>query len=409
MKELATTIQEPSKNYSFMTVVLFWSGLVIMSSLYITIPLISTFADIFKVTQAQAAWTSSSFSFCFAIGCLFYGPLSDQFGRKTIILSGLSILAVISLVMGLITNLSWLIVFRGLQGAAAATFSPVALTYVVEVFPPQKRMMTIGFITTGFLMAGITGQIFSSYIAQHYGWNLVCYLLGIIYMVTVFLILWFIPKSPVTHVDTNIIAIFRQMGTTLTQKSLLCSYAIALMILLSFVGMYTALNSYLSSPLFGFTPQQILYVRSMGIIGMLVSPYSGQLVEKHGSFSVLRFGIVLSIIGLLMLGISPDLLLIVVSTILFITGIAIFAPTLIVIIGRLGGSARGAAVSTYTFILFAGASIGPIFALNILKSSSYFFTYLALALCLCFGLLVSFFIRMDDELKKYPNNSHEDV
>ncbi|MCC5468477.1 MFS transporter [Pelosinus sp. Bkl1] len=79
-----------------MTFVLYWSGLVIMSSLYITIPLISTFTDIFKVTPTQAAWTSSSFSFCFAIGCLFYGPLSDRFGRKTVILSGLSIIDVVS-------------------------------------------------------------------------------------------------------------------------------------------------------------------------------------------------------------------------------------------------------------------------------------------------------------------------
>ena len=383
-----------------MTFVLCWSGLVIMSSLYITIPLISTFTDIFKVTPTQAAWTSSSFSFCFAIGCLFYGPLSDRFGRKTVILLGLSILAVISLLMGLITDLSWLILFRGLQGAAAATFSPVALAYVVEVFPPQRRVMTIGFINTGFLMAGIIGQIFSSYISQHYGWNLICYLLGIIYVVTAFLILWFIPKSPVTHANTSIIAIFRQMGTILTRKSLICAYAIALPILLSFVGMYTALNNYLSSPVFGFTAQQILYVRSMGIIGMLLSPYAGQLVEKHGLFSVLRTGMVLSIFGLLLLGISTSLVSIVVSSILFIAGLAIFAPTVIAIIGRLGGSARGAAVSAYTFILFAGASIGPIFALNILKTGGYFLTFLALALCLCFGLLASFFIRMDDEIKE---------
>ncbi len=400
MKELANPIKEPSKNYFLMTGVLFWAGLVIMSSLYITIPLIITFTDIFKVTPTQAAWTSSSFSFCFAIGCLFYGPLSDRFGRKTVILSGLSILAVISLLMGLITNLSWLILFRALQGAAAATFSPVALAYAVEVFPPQKRVMTIGFISTGFLMAGITGQIFSSYISQHYGWNLVCYLLGIIYVVTAFLILWFIPKSPVTHANTSTTAIFRQMGTILTQKSLLYSYAIALTLLLSFVGMYTALNNYLSSPLFGFTAQQILYVRSMGIIGMLLSPYAGQLVEKYGVLPVLRSGLLIAIIGLLLLGISANSLLIVVSSILFVAGIAIAVPTLIALIGRLGGSARGAAVSAYTFILFAGASIGPILALNVLKSGSYFFTFLALALCLCFGLLASFFIRMNNEPKQ---------
>lgn len=311
-------------------------------------------------------------------------------------MAGLFILSLISLLIGLITDLSWLILFRGLQGAAAATFSPVALAYVVEVFPPQKRVMTIGCINTGFLMAGIIGQIFSSYISQQYGWNLIFYLLGVVYAVTAFLILWFIPQSSVTPANTSIIAVIRQMGTILTRKSLLCSYAIALTTLLSFVGMYTALNNCLSSPLFGFTAQQIFYVRSMGIIGMLLSPFSGLLAERHGLFSVLRAGIALSIIGLLLLAISDNLQLTVISSILFVAGLAIFAPTLIAIIGRLGGNARGAAVSLYTFILFAGASIGPVLTINILETSGYFLTFLSLALCLCFGLLASLFIRMDE-------------
>lgn len=171
MQDRHRLLKEPSLNYSLMTVVLLWSGLVIMSSLYITIPLLSTFTAAFQATAAEVVWTSSAFSFCFAIGCFFYGPLSDRFGRKTIILAGISILAFLSLLMGFITDLSRLILFRGLQGAAAATFSPVALAYIVEVFPPHKRVMTIGFINTGFLIAGISGQLFSSYISQHYGWQ----------------------------------------------------------------------------------------------------------------------------------------------------------------------------------------------------------------------------------------------
>lgn len=175
-----------------------------MSSLYITIPLLSTFTATFQAPAAEVVWTSSAFSFCFATGCFFYGPLSDRFGRKTIILAGVSILAFISLLMGFITDLSWLILFRGLQGAAAATFSPVALAYIVEVFPPHKRVMTIGFINTGFLMAGIIGQLFSSYISQHYGWNLIFYLLGAIYVATAFLIWRCIPHNPVSSNNVRI-------------------------------------------------------------------------------------------------------------------------------------------------------------------------------------------------------------
>lgn len=394
MYEPASPPQEPSPNYSLMTFVLSWSGMAIMSSLYVTIPLLSTFAGIFKVAPTQAAWTSSAFSICFALGCLFYGPLSDRFGRKTVILSGLAALAVISLLTGLIADLSWLIICRGLQGAAAATFSPVALAYAVDVFPAAKRVMTIGFINTGFLLAGIVGQLLSSYVSQHYGWNLIFYLLGIIYGATVWLLWRFLPRSSVPPADAGILAIFRQLGTVLTQKPLLCCYAIASTVLLSFVGMYTALSNYLSSPAFAFTAEQIFAVRSMGIVGMLLSPYAGRLVAKHGLFAVLRTGMAISVSGLLLLGISSTLISLVAASVIFVAGLAIFPPALIAIIGRLGGTARGAAVSAYTFILFAGASIGPAFALTVLATGGFPLTCLALALCLCCGLAASFFIRI---------------
>ncbi|WP_335633123.1 MFS transporter [Brevibacillus formosus] len=50
--------------------------------MYLTIPLIAVFEDVFKVSSSQAAWSSSAFSFAFAGGGLLFGVLSDRFGRK---------------------------------------------------------------------------------------------------------------------------------------------------------------------------------------------------------------------------------------------------------------------------------------------------------------------------------------
>ena len=139
------------RNYSVMTLILYWSGIAVMSSLYVTIPLLSIFADTYGISLTQAAATGSVFSLGFAIGCLIYGVLSDKYGRKKIILIGLMALTFISFLLGTVDHFSWIVVLRGLQGAAAATFSPVALAYAVEMFPADKRVTAIGFISTGFL------------------------------------------------------------------------------------------------------------------------------------------------------------------------------------------------------------------------------------------------------------------
>ncbi|XOK61532.1 MFS transporter [Paenibacillus elgii] len=385
----------PKRNYSLMTAVLCWSGMAVMSSLYVTIPLISLFADLFGITPTQAAAAGSVFSLGFAIGCLIYGALSDKYGRKKVIVIGLMALTLISLLLGAIDSFFWLLVLRGLQGAAAATFSPVALAYAVEMFPAEKRVTTIGFISTGFLVAGIVGQVVSGLISQQYGWNAVFYVLAGAYAVTAFLVIRFLPKGEIQQAHANIWEPLKQIGSVFSQKNLLLSYAIALVLLMSFVSMYTVLGSYLSGPDFGLTKQEILYVRSIGVIGMLLSPLSGRLAKRFGVRAVLRGGLLLAMAGLASLGLMSSLPLLIMLSLVFVAGIALSVPALVSLVGQLGGKSRGIAVSVYTFILFAGTSLGPILSIRFMETGSYVLTFVLLALILGIGLLAALLIHRE--------------
>lgn len=400
MSELANTEKAIKKErFTLITGILFWCGLVIVSSLYLTIPLVSIFADTFEVTTAKAAWTGSIFSLFYAVGFLIFGPLSDRYGRKKIILSGLITLTIISPILGFLDSLPLLIVFRGLQGIAAATFAPSALAYIGEVFPPKKRATAIGFVTTGFLMAGIVGQVFSSFMSQYLGWNSVFYYIGGIYFITIILVTLFIPKGNIQNKDIRVLSIVQQIGTVLTNRSIIFCYIIAVTLLLSFVGMYTALGNYLSVE-FNLGNTEILYIRSLGIIGMLFAPLTGKFIEKFGIKNVLRGGILFAIIGLALLGISSNLPILIIMSVVFVAGISITVPTLILLVGKLGGRDQGIAVTLYTFILFIGATIGPIIAVNLLKTGSYLLTFELLAVFLGIGLLMSLAIKSEKELLK---------
>lgn len=385
------------RSYSLITAILFWCGLVVVSSLYITIPLVSVFAGAFKVSTSQAAWTGSAFSFCYAVGFLFFGPLSDRYGRKQIILFGLIVLTIVSPLVGLFANLSWVIALRTIQGIAAATFAPAALSYVVEYFPAEKRITTTGFVSTGFLMSGIVGQVFSSLISENFGWIYVFYILGVVYLITAILVTFFIPKSNVPQIKGSMLDSFKQMGKVITQKSLLLCYIITLTLLLSFVGMYTTLGSYLSGT-FALNSQGILYVRCVGILGMLVSPFSGRLVTKLGIHTVIRVGLSLAVLGLAILGVSSNLFFLIVMSVVFVAGVSITISTLISLVGQLGGIARGSAISLFSFILFMGATLGPIVAIGILNISSYLLTFELLALLLGVGLIASTLIKSRDQV-----------
>lgn len=387
--------KENQNNYTVMTMILCWAGMAVMSSLYVTLPLISLFSDRYGVTLTQAAAAGSIFSLGFAVGCLICGALSDKYGRKIIIVIGLIALTMISLLLGMMDHFLWILILRGLQGAAAATFSPVALAYTVEMFPAEKRVATIGFISTGFLVAGIVGQVISSLMSQRYGWNAVFYLLAAVYAVTSLLVLRFLPKGEIEQANANIWAPLKQIGTVFTQKNLVLGYVVALVLLMSFVSMYTVLGSYLSGPDFGLSKQEILYVRLVGVLGMLISPFAGKLASWVGVRTVLRGGLLLAVIGLASLGMFTSLPLVIVMSVIFVAGIALSVPSLVSLIGQLGGRSRGIAVSVYTFILFAGTSLGPILSIHLMKISSYLTTFILLALVLGVGLLAACLIRRE--------------
>ncbi|NEW05705.1 MFS transporter [Paenibacillus sp. SYP-B3998] len=383
------------RNYSLMTVILCWSGLVVMSSLYVTIPLIPMFAELFGKTPTQATAVGSTFSIGFAVGCLIYGALSDKYGRKKVICMGLIFLTVISFLLGIVDSFVGIVILRGLQGAAAATFSPVALSYAVEMYPAEKRVTTIGFISTGFLTAGIVGQVISGMISQSYGWHAVFYLLAVIYALTALLVLIFLPKGEIHQSHANIWGPIMQIGKVFAQKNLVLSYVVAFVLLMSFVSMYTVLGNYLSHSPFSLSKEQILYIRSVGVLGMLVSPFSGKLTKRFGIRPTLRSGVLLAIIGMMSFGMTSSLPFLIGMSLIFVVGIALAVPSLVSLVGQLGGKQRGIAVSVYTFILFAGTSLGPILSLYFMRSGSYAVTFILLALVLGVGLLAACLINRE--------------
>lgn len=150
---------------------------------------------------------------------------------------------------------------------------------------------------------------------------------------------------------------------------------------MSFVGMYTMLGAYVSWAPFELKPGQILLVRAFGVLGMILSPFAGKLAKRLGTRAVLRSGLLMAIVGMAALGLISNLPLLVVMTIVFVAGIAIAVPSLVSLVGSLSGNLRGIAVSMYTFILFAGTSIGPVLALQFIRAGSFAVSFALLHWC----------------------------
>ena len=68
-----------------------------------------------------------------------YGKLSDQFGRRPMLMIGIGLFLLGSLLSGLSQSMWQLILFRGIQGLGAGALFPISLAVIGDLFSPRER------------------------------------------------------------------------------------------------------------------------------------------------------------------------------------------------------------------------------------------------------------------------------
>ena len=125
----------------------------------------------FSAPMSQAQLTLSSLLLAFGVSQLVWGPLSDRFGRRPILLMGLSAYLVAAIGSALAPSMMQLIVWRMLQGAAMGAVVMCARALVRDLYQPQDgaRIMSKGLSGLGVL-ACISAPV-GGLLAQHQGWR----------------------------------------------------------------------------------------------------------------------------------------------------------------------------------------------------------------------------------------------
>ncbi|MEI4618282.1 MFS transporter [Bacillus cereus] len=372
------TFRTPIQNSWSVTLLLFWCGLIIGSSLYVPIPIISGFMHTFHITTQAATLATSINTFGYALGALIAGRLSDVYDRKSVINFGLVTMAVGSFFIGVTTTFFIFLILQGLLGIAAAMFVPSAIAYVVENAPKVQHVKIIGYISTGLLMSGIVGQIFSGSLYTFFAWQYIYMILGILYALTFLMVMRLRTHKQMKQSISVDLSFFQSVRSLFHNSDLVYSYGITFFLLFTFVGMYTILGAYLQH-IFALEPTQILRIQAYGLLGTFIAPFTGQLVIRLGVRKTLLLGSFLSSTGLMGLVFCKSILSFGLISAVYVLGISIITPTLISLIGQKSGPFKATAVSLYTFILFVGASLGPYFSLFILKKTNYSSVFLILS------------------------------
>lgn len=121
-------------------------------------------------------WTVNAYTLTFAVLMMTGAALGDRFGRKRVFLAGVTIFTLGSAAAALSDNGGHLAMARGLQGLGAAFLTPLSLTLLVRVFPPERRAAAIG-LWSGISGLGLAiGPLVGGAIVSGITWNAIFWL-----------------------------------------------------------------------------------------------------------------------------------------------------------------------------------------------------------------------------------------
>ena len=132
----------------------------------------------------------------------FYGKLSDLYGRKPIMMIGVTIFLVGSALSGLSQNMAMLILFRGIQGIGAGALFPIALAVIGDLYTPAERGRYQGLFGAVFGISFIIGPALGGLLTDNVSWHWIFYVnipVGIVSLVVLARLLPTIKRAGATR------------------------------------------------------------------------------------------------------------------------------------------------------------------------------------------------------------------
>jgi YNFM family putative membrane transporter len=151
-------------------------------------PLVPTLATEFSRTIPQVAAVATAFSFSYAIGQPFLGPIADSVGKLRTISVCLGLLALLSVAVAFSSSFDVLTVVRASTGIVAGGVIPVAMAAIGDRAPIAERQIMLGRFLVLMIVGQMAGAACSGIIAEHFGWRGVFVMAGVLAAIAALLV-----------------------------------------------------------------------------------------------------------------------------------------------------------------------------------------------------------------------------
>ncbi|KFE68473.1 MDR family MFS transporter [Hyalangium minutum] len=146
--------------------------------------------DDLSIPASLYSWITTSYLVASTVMVPLWGKMSDQFGRRKILVTGILVFLAGSFLCGAAWGTVPLILFRAVQGLGSAALFTSAFAVVADLFPPAERGKYQGLFGGVFGLSSVVGPLVGGFITDTFGWHWVFFInlpVGVVALAVIFL------------------------------------------------------------------------------------------------------------------------------------------------------------------------------------------------------------------------------
>jgi len=181
-------------------VIAFLTGLIASGHISTNIyaPSLPSMVEFFGTDAASVQMTISVYMASFAVGQLIYGPLSDRFGRRSVLLGGLAIFVLTTVLIivspSIFLSVDLVIVGRGLQALGACSGPVVARAIMRDLYSREETAKVMAYIALAMGLAPAFAPVLGGYLEVWFDWR-ASFVVVLAFALAVFLVALKMPET----------------------------------------------------------------------------------------------------------------------------------------------------------------------------------------------------------------------
>ena len=241
------------------------------------------------VDSNEIAGTVTAYILGFSVGALFFGPLSDRFGRKPALYLGFAVYAFGAMVSAAAPTLGLLMVARVIWGFGAASARTIALSVIRDVHGGDQMTRIMSFVFAVFILVPIVAPAIGAAIVSVGPWELVFWAAALFALVVA---IWTL-RLPETLDPSNRIRLrpadLGKAALTVFKTRQTLGHMLAFTVSFGAFVSYLASSQLIVEDVLGRGDQfPIIFGGISAVVGAAIF-LNGSIVERFGTVRVLRF------------------------------------------------------------------------------------------------------------------------